>query len=98
MSSKLAFGQDRNLGAKFLSLIQKMSAEENSFAGCGVRANEFMERPSGERVEPVRRLIENQQGRIVQHRTDQGELFLHASGIIHREFFQSIAQFQLLKQ
>jgi hypothetical protein len=62
--------------APLLRLLELVRAEEHGFACAYLFQEELMERARSVWIQPVRRLVKNQQQRIVQERAQQCELLL----------------------
>jgi len=98
MGGEPAFRHDSNLRTQLLRLVKKVSAEENCPARRRLRPYDSMQRSRGKWIEPIGRLVQYQKCRIVNHRANKSEFFLHSLGVIHGKFFQGIGEFHLFQQ
>ncbi len=81
MQDHPALVDDRDLVAGLLDLVEQMGREEHGAALVDERANQVACLEDAGRVEPVHRLVENQQRRVGEQTPRDPEPLAHAEGV-----------------
>src|SRR5262245_42009395 len=89
-------GNDRHALAQPLDLIEQVRAQENRHALGLTLLEELVQTAGRERIETARRLVENQELRLVDERAHERKLLFHAARVVHREIFEGVAELERL--